>query len=82
MAANRYVPLPVPQAEKGLLPWLRREMARLAAVLNGPMVVDTWNVAPDKPPEGMLAIADGTNWNPGSGYGLYIYKSGTWTFIV
>ena len=35
--------------------------------------------APAKPREGMLAIADGVNWNPGSGKGLYEYKSAGWS---
>lgn len=37
---------------------------------------------PGKPREGMLRYADGTSWNPGSGQGLYYYKSGSWTFIA
>jgi hypothetical protein len=36
------------------------------------------NVAPPKPREGNMAFADGTNWNPGSGRGLYEYRGGTW----
>lgn len=35
-------------------------------------------VAPDKPREGMIRLADGTNWNPGSGIGLYQYLGGVW----
>lgn len=33
--------------------------------------------------DGMLAYADGTNWNPGSGKGLYRYNSTTsaWVFV-
>lgn len=27
------------------------------------------------------AEADGVNWNPGSGAGLYAYRSGAWVFI-
>lgn len=33
---------------------------------------------PDNPEEGMQVVADGTNWNPGSGAGTYEYKGGTW----
>ncbi len=33
---------------------------------------------PVKPRDGMLVVADGVNWNPGSGKGLYEYRSGTW----
>lgn len=35
-------------------------------------------VEPSRPREGMLAIADGTDWNPGAGKGLYEYRSGAW----
>jgi hypothetical protein len=35
--------------------------------------------APDKPREGLVVYANGTNWNPGSGAGPYAYIGGTWT---
>lgn len=35
-------------------------------------------VAPEKPYEGMLVGADGTNWDPGSGRGAYEYINGGW----
>ena len=34
--------------------------------------------APKKVREGLLAFADGTYWDPGSGRGLYQYVSGSW----
>ena len=37
-----------------------------------------WHVAPGKPREGMLVYADGTDWNPGSGAGYYVYYAGAW----
>ena len=37
-----------------------------------------WHVAPTKPREGMLVYADGTDWNPGSGAGYYVYYAGAW----
>src|SRR5215831_3569666 len=33
-------------------------------------------VPPDKPRQGMIAYADGANWNPGSGEGSYEYTGG------
>jgi hypothetical protein len=36
------------------------------------------SVAPDKPREGLVVYADGTNWNPGGGAGLYEYAGGVW----
>jgi hypothetical protein len=32
--------------------------------------------------DGMVAYADGGNWNPGSGRGLYIHTNGAWKFIA
>ena len=34
---------------------------------------------PSRPREGMLGVADGVEWNPGAGKGLYEYKSGSWS---
>lgn len=36
------------------------------------------NAAIAKPEDGMLVYADGTNWNPGSGEGIYAYYNSTW----
>lgn len=33
---------------------------------------------PERPQEGMIVKADGTNWDPGAGAGIYVYQSGTW----
>ena len=35
-------------------------------------------VAPEKPFVGMICLADGTNWNPSGGAGVYCYHSGQW----
>lgn len=34
--------------------------------------------APSSPANGMIAYADGTSWNPGSGAGFYGYQAGAW----
>lgn len=33
---------------------------------------------PDRLVDGLVAYADGTDWNPGSGEGLYAYYGGGW----
>lgn len=38
-------------------------------------------VAPAKPRQGFVVYADGTNWNPGSGEGVYRYDGTTWNFL-
>lgn len=74
-----YVPTP-PTTVDDLPRYLEGELARIAEALNAPDVesvrLKTWNVEPDKPREGHVYRADGTNWNPGSGEGIYEYTSG------
>ena len=42
--------------------------------------LDVTTTAPDKPRQGMIRYADGSNWNPSGGEGIYYYNSsGTWT---
>jgi hypothetical protein len=36
---------------------------------------------PLRPVEGLLAHADGADWDPGAGGGLYMYRSGSWVLI-
>ena len=36
------------------------------------------HVAPIGPADGFIAYADGTDWNPGSGKGVYEYRTGAW----
>ena len=39
------------------------------------------NVAPTRPREGDIRYADGTNWNPGSGEGIYFFKKTTSAWV-
>ena len=42
--------------------------------------LDVQNVAPDKPRQGDLRYADGSNWNPSGGEGIYFFNAaGSWT---
>ncbi len=36
---------------------------------------------PEKLRDGMLVYADGTDWNPGSGEGAYLYYNAVWNFL-
>lgn len=36
------------------------------------------NAAPSRPRDGMIVYADGTNWDPGSGEGIYARENGAW----
>lgn len=76
----RYVPANVPSSSQGLLRWLADELRRVANAINEPDVIQlsVRGTAPVKPREGMIAFADGTVWDPGSGAGAYEYRGGAW----
>lgn len=50
----------------------------LALASQSTLQLEVQNTAPDKPRNGMIVYADGTNWDPGSGEGFYGYSAGTW----
>lgn len=80
-AIARYVPDVPPKDPAFLADYLLREFDKMAGVLNALAdgQIDETTVAPAKPRTGMLRLADGTNWNPGAGAGLYLYQGGAWT---
>jgi len=63
--------------------WLDREHNTIAQAIAGNREgYEVSTSPPDKLRVGMVRYADGTAWNPGSGEGLYVYKSGGWTLIA
>lgn len=63
--------------------YLRDELAKIASVLSQVMdgQVDVTTVEPAKPRDGMIRLADGVTFNPGSGRGFYGYSNGAWRFL-
>lgn len=61
--------------------YIYEELTRIGNVMNAPtfLLLDVNHVPPDKPQDGMVICADGTDWNPGAGAGLYLRISGAWT---
>ncbi len=57
-----------------------RVIATGLGAVNG-IQLDVLHVEPSKPRDGQVVLADGTNWNPGSGVGFYGYRNGSWTFL-
>jgi hypothetical protein len=78
LSAMFYTQEPVP--EKLSPEYIQRELSRISAAIG--LLANGYNNvlsnAPTKPEEGMIVVADGTGWNPGSGKGAYEYKSGAW----
>ena len=80
-----YIPTPVPQDPNQLPTFLNTELQNIANAQhssNSTLGIDAVNVAPVKPYKGQIAYADGTNWNPGNGGGLYQYDGTTWNVCL
>lgn len=78
-----YEPSLVPEKPEDIPRFLQEELTRLAGVLSLGLArsVEFLDVAPSKPREGMVYGADGTNWNPGSGQGVYCYYGSAWHLL-
>ena len=62
-----------------ILDFIREELGAVKDAIESPAIIEFLNVAPSKPRQGMLYGADGTNWDPGAGQGVYCYYNTTWT---
>lgn len=63
-----------------LIAWAMREFQKIAQAITFGLArrVEFRNVEPARPREGDVVGADGTNWDPGSGQGVYAYYAGAW----
>ena len=57
--------------------WMRREFEKVEQAFRQ-LQLEELHVEPSKPREGMLVLADGSDWDPGSGQGVYAYYNGVW----
>ena len=80
-SVTHYAPGPLPIDQQDLGVYLINELKRLGYIIfnQSTFRLERTNVAPDKPRLGDIRYADGSNWNPGSGEGIYFYNSaGNW----
>jgi hypothetical protein len=77
-----YIPRNVPQDPAQLPGFFMAELENIARSINTPIQrLEPLYVAPTRPRDGDLVLADGTSWNPGSGGGVYCYRAGSWRFL-
>lgn len=79
-----YKPGQVPTSPADVPGFLMREFAAIQQAANRAesfLELQPLATEPARLREGMVAEADGVNWDPGSGAGLYVYRSGAWVFI-
>ncbi len=75
-----YVPETPPSDNGQLSAYVERELnkVKMAIDLLALGHLDKTYVAPTKPREGDIRLADGTSWNPGAGAGFYGYYGSAW----
>ena len=71
-----YRPRNVPSNPADLPGFFMVELQSIARATQWRM--DVLHKEPDKLQEGLTVLADGTDWNPGSGAGVYTYYGAAW----
>lgn len=77
----RYAPSPPPYEQANLVEWLRREFYSIYRGFLGGWDFDVLTKEPEKRWRGMVRYADGIEWNPGAGEGLYRFDGTVWQGI-
>lgn len=77
LGSAAYTPDDPPADPAQLQRYLRDEFRKVSTAIQllAAGHIDKTHVVPAKPRDGMIRYADGTNWNPGSGQGIYYYKA-------
>jgi len=61
---------------------IREEFQRVGDILQNldaeSLALAKLQAAPGRPFDGMIVYADGTNWNPGGGEGIYAFYATVW----
>lgn len=67
-----------------VIQWISRAFQELVPRLNAPSEsrFTVLHEEPGRPREAQLVYADGTDWNPGQGAGLYWYTGSAWTDLL
>lgn len=78
-----YAPTEPPEDAADMRRFLRDELQRIATAIAALAAghLDKTHVAPTKPREGDIRFADGTDWNPGAGKGIYAHNGTAWVQV-
>src|SRR5687768_8080816 len=74
-------PIGTPKNLEDLTAYIQRELQRLANAIGKETDLEVLHAEPSKKKEGLLVSADGEDWNPGSGKGLYVWLGGRWNLV-
>ena len=78
----KFVPNAVPFLSDSIRAWLADQFRQIAATLAAPTIDVAYHTIlhapPDRIEDGIVVYADGVDWNPGAGVGIYARVSGAW----
>jgi len=82
-SVTHYEPGPLPTDGEDLGVYVVTELKRLGDVLfnQATFRLERTHEAPQRPRGGDVRYADGSNWNPGSGEGIYFFKESTSAWV-
>ena len=82
-SVTHYQPGPLPLDKEDLGLYVVDELKRLGDIIfnKATFRLERIHSAPAKPRGGDIRYADGTNWNPGGGEGIYFYKETTGAWV-
>lgn len=76
------VPAQIPTDPQKMAAWMRDALAQISADLREPnpefITLQERHAAPDRLYTGLTVLADGSDWDPGSGAGVYTYYGAAW----
>ena len=76
-SVTHYEPGPLPENVEDLGGYLVTELKRLGGILfnQATFRLEVTHTEPARPRQGDVRYADGSDWNPGSGEGIYLFDS-------
>lgn len=79
----QYTPNQVPGDLPGLQRFLTDELQNIAGAIRALALghLDKTYVAPEKPRDGDIRYADGVQWDPGAGEGIYRFNGTDWVLL-
>ena len=79
-SVTRYEPGPLPEQVEDLGGYVVSELKRLGSILLNLSIfrLEPVHIEPARPRKGDIRYADGTDWNPGAGEGIYWYNGTAW----
>ena len=82
-SVTHYEPGPLPLDNEDLGIYIVTELKRLGDIIfnQATFRLERTHAAPEKPRGGDVRYADGTNWDPGSGEGIYFFKESTSAWV-